>query len=378
MTLTSSGQISFSDINTEFGRSGTTANTSLEDLSDGTVATINTENASSDRPDGSAPHSITEFYNYDHDLAPSTSWSVVDNTGLNLVGFPGGTEKSSKDAQMTVSNGSGGTSCSLSTTGGPFGTFKLAISSSGDPGFFGTSNSGTGYITTSSANSNSKFTGHNSGTRFIRTQWTHSPSNKDGTGNYTLTLTNNGATATITGSIQFSGGGGGPGGGLCIYENIPVSLKDGTANIHDLNVGDMVMSYNWETGTEEEVEIQQIEKRLHENLYKVMLSVPVTGNQVTATEDGEVLKELILTSDHPIYKQDGGMVSQNPALSKSNYDLDSVEIQPNDLLQVLNGKYYAQVHRLEGFPAKHWTYTIRTKNNNFYADGILVHSEITE
>jgi hypothetical protein len=72
------------------------------------------------------------------------------------------------------------------------------------------------------------------------------------------------------------------------------------------------------------------------------------------------------------------MVSENPELSKSNYDLDSVEIQPNDLLKMLDGKYYANVHRLEGFPKKHWTYTILTKNNNFYANGVLVHSEIEE
>ena len=43
-----------------------------------------------------------------------------------------------------------------------------------------------------------------------------------------------------------------------------------------------------------------------------------------------------------------------------------------------DGKYYANVHRLEGFPKKHWTYTILTKNNNFYAGGVLVHSEIEE
>ena len=130
MSLTASGQIKFSDINTEFGRTSTTGDTSLEDLSDGTVATINTQNDSADRPDGSAPHAISEFYSYDHDLA-GTSWSVVDNTGLNLEDLPGQTDESNKDAQMTVSNGSGGTSCSLSTTGGPFGTFKLAISDSG-------------------------------------------------------------------------------------------------------------------------------------------------------------------------------------------------------------------------------------------------------
>ena len=44
MAITSSGEIKISDINTEFGRSGTTGNSSLEDLSDGTVATINTGN----------------------------------------------------------------------------------------------------------------------------------------------------------------------------------------------------------------------------------------------------------------------------------------------------------------------------------------------
>ena len=365
MSLTSSGQISMGDIRTELGDSGSI---SLKEASDGTIATINTQNDSADRPDGSAPHAMTEFYSYDHDLA-GTSWSVADNTGLDLADLPGQTATSNKDAQMTVSSGSGGTSCSLSTTGGPFGNFTLAISSIGDPGFGGTSNSGSGFISTSTANSNTLFSSHNSGTRYIRTRWQHTPSNKDGTGAYTLTLTNNSVSATITGSINFSAGGGF---GFCIYENIPVNLKEGTANIHDLDVGDMIMSYNWETGQEEEVEIQQIEKRLHENLYKIMLSDP---NDKT---EGEELKELILTSDHPIYKNDGTMVSENPELSKSNYDLDSVEIQPNDLLKMLDGKYYANVHRLEGFPKKHWTYTILTKNYNFYANGVLVHSEIEE
>lgn len=365
MSLTSSGQIKMSEINTELGRTSTTANTSLEDQSDGTYATINTANASADRPDGSAPHAMSEFYSYDHDLS-STSWSTSNNTNLHLTGLPGATEESTSDAQMTVTGGSGGTSCSVTTTGGPFGTFKLAISATEDPGTNGTANSGTGFISTTSANSNSVFSNHNSGTRYIRTQWAHSPSNKDGTGAYTLTLTNNGVSATVTGNIDFS-----QLGGLCIYEHIPVNLKDGTAIIHDLNVGDMIMSYNWSTNQEEEVEIQQIEKRLHENLYKIILSDP---NDET---DGEELKELILTSDHPIYKQDGNMVSQDPGLSKSNYDLDATEVQPNDLLKMLNGKYYASVHRLEGFPKKHWTYTIKTKNNNFYANGVLVNSEIS-
>ena len=119
MSLTASGQISMHDIRSELGASG---EISLIEASDGTIATINTQNDADDRPDGSAPHAMSEFYSYDHDLA-GTSWSVADNTGLNLADFPGQTATSTKDAQMTVNNGSGGTSCSLSTSGGPFGNF---------------------------------------------------------------------------------------------------------------------------------------------------------------------------------------------------------------------------------------------------------------
>jgi hypothetical protein len=77
MTLPASGEVSMSMINTEFGRTSNTANTSLSDLSDGTVATINTANDSANRPDGSTPHAMSEFYSYDHDAGVSWgSWSA--------------------------------------------------------------------------------------------------------------------------------------------------------------------------------------------------------------------------------------------------------------------------------------------------------------
>ena len=43
---------------------------------------------------------------------------------------------------------------------------------------------------------------------------------------------------------------------------------------------------------------------------------------------------------------------------------------------MLDGKYYAKVTNVENFEGEHNTYTISTKNNNFYAGGVLVHSEI--
>ena len=63
MALPSSGQISFSDINTELGQ-GSDAELSLNDAAQGNVATINTN--STNTPDSSTPHSISEWYGYDH------------------------------------------------------------------------------------------------------------------------------------------------------------------------------------------------------------------------------------------------------------------------------------------------------------------------
>ena len=72
MALAASGQISISQINTELGRTSTTTNTSLAQCSDGTNGTINTANATADRPNTTAPHSMSEFYSYNHTLSSVT------------------------------------------------------------------------------------------------------------------------------------------------------------------------------------------------------------------------------------------------------------------------------------------------------------------
>ena len=83
MTLTSSGQISMGDIRTELGDSGSI---SLKEASDGTIATINTNNASADRPDGTAPHAMTEFYSYDHDAAAANASFAAPTTPAKASG----------------------------------------------------------------------------------------------------------------------------------------------------------------------------------------------------------------------------------------------------------------------------------------------------
>ena len=119
MSLTSSGEIHLSaSIGGELGESGV-FQISLTEASDGTVATINTSNDSGDRPNGSAPHAMSEFYSYDHDLS-STSWSATDNTNLHLSGDPGATPCCESGTSMshckpsTFSQPSAGFSCSVS------------------------------------------------------------------------------------------------------------------------------------------------------------------------------------------------------------------------------------------------------------------------
>ena len=72
MAVPSSGVISLNSIYNElddnnYSGGTTNSNVSLTNLSNGTVATINTNNSAVNRPNGSTPHYISEFYSYDHD-----------------------------------------------------------------------------------------------------------------------------------------------------------------------------------------------------------------------------------------------------------------------------------------------------------------------
>ena len=76
MAVPSSGALSLNSIYNElddnnYSGGTTNSNVSLTNLctsGDPPDEDINTGNASEDRPDGSAPHEMSEFYSYDHDI----------------------------------------------------------------------------------------------------------------------------------------------------------------------------------------------------------------------------------------------------------------------------------------------------------------------
>lgn len=85
MAVPSTGSLSLAKIRDEIENNNYNANlygytsgqTSLTDLGGGIYDAINTANASADRPDGSIPHSMSEFYSYDHDKSSLTLMTTI-------------------------------------------------------------------------------------------------------------------------------------------------------------------------------------------------------------------------------------------------------------------------------------------------------------
>ena len=73
MALTGSGQISMSEIAVELNQASNDP-ISLEDASRGQIEVLNTN--STNRPDGLQPHSMSEWYSYDHNAQPAAQPST--------------------------------------------------------------------------------------------------------------------------------------------------------------------------------------------------------------------------------------------------------------------------------------------------------------
>ena len=110
MAVPSTGELSLKGIANEIDDSDYTVDGvpgpfSLTDLSDGTVDTINSNN-SPNLPDESAPHAMSEWYSYDHDLASATTSFSSVFADFNLITAPN-TSAVDSAKSFVVNNGSG-------------------------------------------------------------------------------------------------------------------------------------------------------------------------------------------------------------------------------------------------------------------------------
>lgn len=93
MAVPSSGELSMYGIrhelyNNNYNGSVSLVNIGLTSLSTGEYSngTINTANPSANRPNGSTPHEMSEFYAYDHDYVALTSFSALSNEDFGICG----------------------------------------------------------------------------------------------------------------------------------------------------------------------------------------------------------------------------------------------------------------------------------------------------
>ena len=120
---------------------------SLTDFSTGAgdATAINQSNASANRPDGNAPHAMSEFYSYEQDFNPFSS-VIADFTIQAPINSGGPYTPTTVLKTFTLANGAGALTALIASSNPSFGTLSLSVSISGDPGSGGTSNSATGYV----------------------------------------------------------------------------------------------------------------------------------------------------------------------------------------------------------------------------------------
>ena len=160
---------------------------------------------------------------------------------------------------------------------------------------------------------------------------------------------------TIRFTIGAGSGGGAPGGGggddqKCIDVTMMLNMKNGMMYVDDVSIGDMVRTYNMETKTDEYVEIEDIIRGPH-YVYNVGL---------------EDETEILITDSHPIIAENDNLLSIIP-----NEKLGSTKLNLGDKIMTTNG--LRKIVSISEVGQDSDTYTVITKNKNFYADGVLIH-----
>jgi hypothetical protein len=150
----------------------------------------------------------------------------------------------------------------------------------------------------------------------------------------------------------------------CFTAGTKVLMSDGTEkNIEDIDVGDIVKSWNEITNKVEDSKVVKLIQPVHDDMLVIRFSNDVVNEN---------------TFDHPYYVKDKGWCSHSPELTKERYDIDA------NLLEIGDVCYYNKGGKLEeveiSFIKENWgevqTYIFELDNNyTFFANGILTHNK---
>lgn len=157
--------------------------------------------------------------------------------------------------------------------------------------------------------------------------------------------------------------------GICFIAGTKVTMMDGTQkNIEDVQIDDVVVSFNEETKTTEYKSVIDLKQPMHNDLVKYTFE---NGSTITST------------FDHPFYvaRLDDGLTlaSYKPNLTNVRYNLgkEVKQIVVNDIVHTLKHPTNTKISSIEELPLEDTqTYIITVEDNhNFYANGILVHNK---
>ena len=269
-----------------------------------------------------------------------TTWGTIADFDLHLSSGGSAQSEQSGEKSLTLANFNGNTDVTVEQPSNSSPPHELLVkigNASGTYNLVGTYTASPGTINPAS-------------TYFMRFKLLQVGSKTNTEEDCTVSFTNNSVVRTFEVNTEITSGIG----GRCIHELMLVDTPMGQKSIYDLNIGDLVNSYNYELDMMENVPIKEIIQPTHENLYKV--------------------NRLILTEDHPIFDENGKLLSLNPELSKERYGLKADKLEVGHKLKTLNNEELI-VNQIRKYNGVHKTYTIITQNDNFYVDGILVHSE---
>jgi len=161
--------------------------------------------------------------------------------------------------------------------------------------------------------------------------------------------------------------------GGCFVAGTKIAVVDELGNKHekniqDVHVGDTVLSYNFALGALENKRVTSTFNPIHNDLTKF------TFDNNTST---------IHTYDHPYYVINKGWASLSPDFTKHRYAEHSSELLDTKLINVGDqcllddGITYTTLIDVQVVHGNNvMTYNIRVEdNNNYFADGILVHNK---
>lgn len=167
---------------------------------------------------------------------------------------------------------------------------------------------------------------------------------------------------TIVGYNPPSGGGGG-GGGCCFSGDTLITMADNsTKPINMIEVGDQILSYNFDTEQLETNEVAEIITRVNRVMFEYIL------------ENGITLKA---SDDHPLFVVGKGFSSMNPELTKQGYKSlpDVGMIAAGDSLVNKNGNAI-RINKIVPIDYPHIVYTLNNRYKSsptFYANGVLTY-----